>query len=145
NRFGEWQAALDNLSQSLTKFRSQQAPYGEAISLLEIGRAHYKLGDRQKALESLEAAQVILRKFDAPGGPAQRRASVLLLMGEISSDAGDQNKALELYGEALRIYTEQGTGAAWALASAQALTARAEYRRGDLLAALPHIEAALEF
>ena len=140
NRFDEWQTALGHLAQSLKKFHSLSAPLGEAVSLLEIGRAHYRLGDRQKALESLEAALTVLRKFDGRG-PAYRRASVLMLLGEIYSDDGNQVKALELYGEVLRNYSELGMDGA----PARALAARAEYRRGDLLAALPHIEAALEF
>ncbi|HEX7317468.1 MAG TPA: CHAT domain-containing protein [Pyrinomonadaceae bacterium] len=143
SRFGEWSKALDYFGRSLAQFRSRRAPYGEVLSLLERGRARYELGDRQKALEDVEAALKVLQKFEAPGSPTFRLADILILKGEIYSDSGDQAKALELYEQALRIYRAQE--AEGAVAAARSLVARAEYRRDQPLSALPHIEAALEY
>ncbi|MFC5940626.1 tetratricopeptide repeat protein [Micromonospora harpali] len=51
DRLGDWQQALEFLSQALPVRREVGDRAGEANTLTNIGHVHSRLGDRRRALE----------------------------------------------------------------------------------------------
>lgn len=77
----------------------------EAIELNSLASLYRQQGKNQKALEDLNGALEIERRFHGRAGEAQS----LNLMGRIYTDLGQEDKALELFNQILPVWREIGS------------------------------------
>lgn len=77
----------------------------EAMELNSLASLYRQQGKNQKALDDLNGALAIERRFHGRAGEAQS----LNLMGRIYTDLGQEDKALELFNQILTVWREIGS------------------------------------
>ncbi len=136
SRLSEHAKALEYYTQALELHRSLKIPQSEALDLVWIGSTWWKLGNRQKALESLQLARQIW-----PETPPERTAVLYIQLAIAYGAAGEPQAALESFEKALSLRRAIRNPALEA--SLMAGAAEMERDLGNLPAARSHIEAAL--
>jgi tetratricopeptide (TPR) repeat protein len=96
DRYGE---AIDVLERSLELDENLLSPTSKARSLLLLGRAMLRHGDRREAGERLRAALDVYRELEDEEG----RADALWQVGHWEAEEGHLHQALDRFKEALRI------------------------------------------
>jgi len=110
---GEFQESLNSYEQALSIFRSGKWRIGyEFGALTDLGHVYEELGEPQKALDCYDQALNVARSHGDHG----MEASLLCVIAGAYAAAGDRDKALENYKQALAIDQGDRSGEAWDLA-----------------------------
>lgn len=95
------QEAVKRYETALTLARKGNDRTLESITLLGLGVATSRLGQRQQAIPYLTQALQVLRSLGV--SRPKFEVAILLALGRIHSDLGDKRKALAFYDEALQL------------------------------------------
>lgn len=99
---GQKQKALDNFKKALEIVRKINYQEGEVALFNNIGRAYDDLGDKQEALKNFNLA--LSKTSETKMSDREARASILLSLGKINVETGNNRKALENYQESLQLF-----------------------------------------
>jgi tetratricopeptide (TPR) repeat protein len=131
------QLAIEYLNRALSLYQALGDRPGEADTLIEIAYARKSLNEKQKALNLLARVRHLYVTLNDTDGEAY----ALDVTGVVYRDLGERQKALGYFNQALSLWRKVGN------LSGEHMTryhvARTERANGNLLTALPHIEAVL--
>jgi predicted ATPase/DNA-binding SARP family transcriptional activator len=103
NRDGRWREALERLSECLEIARELHNPMLEAVTLQQLGHAHWELGDLASARRVLELG---VAKAEEIGQPLEQ-ASAYNVLAHFLRFEGENTSAAALYDKGLRIARHQ--------------------------------------
>jgi CHAT domain-containing protein/tetratricopeptide (TPR) repeat protein len=135
---GEYQSAVRDLEQSLSRYRAAGDIKGEAMALGNLGSVYLNLQDDAKALQALRESLPLKRAQGARRNVRQTLHNIAVALAEL----GELSAALESYEESLTLdrADEDRLGEAWNLvgiAQVHHLMAQNERAVGELDRALP--------
>jgi tetratricopeptide (TPR) repeat protein len=134
------QEAIGHLTRALQIARELGDRRFEAVMLMELGRAHQRLGDTAKAGECYRTALEIFTE----AGDNVYRANVLLHIGTLSLDANDADSAVDTYNRALNLFHQ--TNSLGNIAATKRLLASVYLNQLDRLdLAFDHYDEARQF